>query len=173
MGLAGSCRTPCRFFQLAGLFALALLVVFYVLAFIYGHRRDVLLEKKIITIEAQQYPRELPANQREQIISKLKAFAGNRISILGVGGPEAGGFGDQIVATVVQAGWHLNALSLYRVADTPRKGLVFAVPDPRSMTPAEIALVTAFNGVGIKVTLDIGEDVLYVGIRVPESFEAA
>ncbi len=181
-----SVRRLADFFQIAGFVALALLVVFEVLAHVYGHRMDALIEhhqqtviadlqselekssKKITTIEAHQYPRELTANQREQIMSKLKPFAGNRISILGVGGPEASGFGQQILETVVRAGWHLDTISLHRVGDTPKKGLVFAVPDPLSMSPAESALVTAFNGVGIKVSLDTGKDVLYVGIRVPE-----
>jgi hypothetical protein len=141
------------------------------LAFAYGHRRDELMQKKIITIEAQQYPRELTGNQREQIVSKLKAFAGSRISVLGVGGPEGGDFGEQIRATIAKAGWYIDARSLYSVGES-RKGLVFAVPDPPSLTPAEIALVTAFDEVGHKVSLAVGKDILYLGIRVYESLEA-
>jgi hypothetical protein len=58
------------FFQIAGLIALALLVVLDVLAFVYGHRRDTLFEKKIITIESRQHPRDLTGNQRAHIVSK-------------------------------------------------------------------------------------------------------
>ena len=58
------------FFQIAGLIALALLVVFEVLTFVYGHRRDTLFERKIITIESRQHPRDLTGRQRAHIVSK-------------------------------------------------------------------------------------------------------
>ena len=56
------------FFEIAGIVALALLVLFEVCGYVYGHRRDTLREN---TLAAQVGPRRLSTDQRGTLVQRL------------------------------------------------------------------------------------------------------
>ena len=131
-----------RFFEVAGIVALFLLVVCEVCAYVYGHRKDELLT-------SIQMPRSLTATQRVQIRDALLPFAGTRISIGRLADAEALNFSGQIIAVLRDAQWNVS-FGTPRIGEA-NYGVECLTSDPSQ--PAAQALVSALRNAEIPVAI--------------------
>jgi hypothetical protein len=86
---------------------------------------------------------------------------------MAVSDPEAASYAEQIVQTILASGWNINTYAK-SVPGLSKQNLVYAIPNPQQPTPAEQAFIAAIRGARIEVTIEVGNDVLFVGFRAPK-----
>jgi hypothetical protein len=130
-------------FQILGLTSLALLVIFDVLAFAYGHRRDALLAR-------QAAPRSLSADQKAAIVNFLQGQPKGSVTLkASVSAPDARAYADQIATLLGSAGW-MTKVDNALFAGPNTAGVWITIKDPQNAPPAAGVLQHALRAAEIE-----------------------
>jgi hypothetical protein len=99
-------------------------------------------------------PKKLNAKQQEAMKAAVGVFKGSRISIAKDGAsPDAASFSAGLVAVFQECGWQVGTPVILGVGTPPPTGVAIKIPDPENRTPAQQAIVNAFDAASIKFDL--------------------
>lgn len=121
-------------------------------------------ESKISEIQTKQAPRMISAEQRQTIISALGGYGGQPILILELEDHEAKQYARQIADTLRAAGWTVRIRGMGVILH-PVHGVVCILPDTGQPSEAAHALITAFHGNGIGLSVSRRGDIAK-GLRI-------
>lgn len=129
-----------RVFEIAGIACLAALVVFETFAYLYDHRKDVLVEEL-------QAPRRLSSQQRDALTQSLSRFKDEQIFVEYPLDAETTEYAEDFQSALRAAGWMVWGRTFY--GEYPR-GVLVVVNDGAMPSPAASALYDELTRLGLK-----------------------
>jgi hypothetical protein len=183
-----------RFFEVAGIVSLAVLVAMEIGAYFYGHRHETLAtaeaDRRVEAVRRQIVPRVLPENVAHQLATALRAAGVHQVRLSYPGNdPDAKSYTEQFRQVFLRAGWQVENVHNVLQHDEDPVGLILgfsakgAVPNPKessstlvreedvppSLRVLQAALKDAGLAADVRYTADLPEGVveLRVGHKPP------
>lgn len=114
-------------------------------------RRDLdKTNKRTDEIEARLSPRRLTPNQKQQLLSHLKANPTAAVKVTSVSGDAEGhDYATDLKNVFLEAGWKVNYLSFAIFGGQIPRGIIVQVKDPNDLPPGTHTLVNSLDQIGI------------------------
>ena len=131
-----------RFFEVAGIVSLAVLVAMEIGAYFYGHRQETLAateaDRRVDAVRSQIVPRVLPENVAHQLAAKLRAAGTHSVRLSYPGNdPDAKSYTEQFRQVFRSAGWRVENVHNVLQYDEDPVGLILGFSAPSAVANPE------------------------------------
>jgi hypothetical protein len=153
-----------KFFEIAGIACLLALGVAEIVAFLYGHRKEHLMEVQAQELQSdldrlkrESLPRTLSEQQKQILLANLKAGGTYELTVRHSPTLESQEFAAQLSAILVAAGWKINPHPPFRYITNDAAGVFIVVNKIDAPPEGANVLQGALEAIGISAA-GVGSD---------------